>query len=74
MIIFFAEPEEGKSSIAGITHRIRFYVFGAVLLVDSVDDWAGSDEDDGGVQHFGVESEMEPESPTQKKKDNGVLA
>jgi hypothetical protein len=61
-----------KSGMAGITHRIRFYVLGVhvVLLADSTNDWAGGNEDDGNLQHFGVESETESDSPTE---DNSVL-
>ena len=35
-------------------------VLGVIFLVDSTDDWVGSDGDDD--QHFGVESETESDS------------
>ena len=44
MIMFCTKQEEDKSSMAGITHRIRFYILGVVLLVDSTDDWAVGNE------------------------------
>jgi hypothetical protein len=69
MIMFCAKWEEDKSCMAGITHIIRFHVLGVVLLADSTNDWASGDEDDGDVQHFGVESETESDST----EDNSVL-
>jgi hypothetical protein len=51
--------------VYGITHRI---ILGVVP--DSTNDWAGGNEDDGDFQHFGVESEMESDSPTE---NNSVL-
>ena len=62
MIMFCAKREEDKSGMAGITHRIRFYILGVVLLADSTNDWAGGNEDDGDCQHFGVESETKSDS------------
>ena len=69
IMIMFCVKQEDKSSMAGITHKIRFHVLGVVLLADSTNDWANSNEDDGYVQHFRVESEMESDST----EDNSVL-